>query len=95
MKYISLISTIDNVINTAIISENGGLKPQDVIDTQKYVENTIDTHTRMGNILEQNVPKLNVYYDRMNHRFDCVPANVLTMHMSLTLKYDMRDISHI
>ena len=94
MKFISLISTIDNVINTNMYSEHNLPTPQNVIDSQKYVDETIETHVRIGNILEQNKPKFNVYYDMMSHKFDVVPANVLTMHMSLTLKYDMRDLSH-
>jgi len=94
MKFISLILTIDNVINTNIFSENNRPKPQDVIDKQKYVDDTIDTHIRIGNILEQNRPKINVYYDMMSHKFECVPANVLTMHMRLTYKYDMRNLEY-
>jgi len=94
MTYVTFILTIGNIINTRIYGDNVYPTPKDILETNDYVNNKINEFVSYGKILEITKPKLNVCFDRISHTYVCVPANILTMHMSLTIKYDMANITY-
>ena len=67
---------------------------QDVDEAVAVANSMIGNGVANGTILECNVPKICIMFDKLRRAFVCAPNNVLTMYMSLTFGYNLSNTEH-
>ena len=94
MKYIDLIANIEIVVNSIRTYKDNYNK--NLIIAKNDIDSIINGCVSRGLILDCNIPSIKVYGDvaKKDIKLTCIPANLLTMYMSLTNGYELSDKFH-